>query len=127
MAGSVTSFADSVNFFALAGYHVQSHDLDVFECFFQRKARKRVSEWREVTFMKEWVNPCTYIGYLQALDLPQNLFPFPRTGHMKTSLGPTPFILQNLRQIGNLQQDREGWWTSYLVHCDWWWQDQSEA
>ena len=35
---------------------------------------KRVKEWREVTFMKEWVKPL-YIGYLQALDLPQNLFP----------------------------------------------------
>ena len=28
----------------------------------------------------------------QALELPQNLFPFPRTGHLKISLGPTQFL-----------------------------------
>ena len=60
--------------------------------FFQRKGRKRVKEWREVTFMKEWVKPL-YIGYHQALELPQNLFSFPRTGHLKISLGPTQFLL----------------------------------
>ena len=41
--------------------------------------------------MKEWVKPL-YIGYHQALDLPKNLFPFPRTGHLKISLGPTQFL-----------------------------------
>ena len=56
--------------------------------FFQRKGQKRVKEWREVTFMKEWVK-ALYIGYHQALDLPKNLFLFPRTGHLKISLGPT--------------------------------------
>ena len=59
--------------------------------FFQRKGRKRVKEWREVTFMKEWVK-ALYIGDHQALDLPQNLFPFPRTGHLKISLGPTQLL-----------------------------------
>ena len=59
--------------------------------FFQRKGRKRVKEWREVTFMKEWVK-ALYIGYHQALDLPKKLFPFPRTGHLKISLGPTQFL-----------------------------------
>ena len=52
---------------------------------------KRVKEWREVTFMKEWVK-ALYIGYHQVLDLPKNLFPFPRTGHLKISLGPTQFL-----------------------------------
>ena len=41
--------------------------------------------------MKEWVKPL-YIGYHQALDLPKNLFPFPRMGHLKISLGPTQFL-----------------------------------
>ena len=50
-----------------------------------------MKEWREVTFMKEWVKPL-YIGYHQALELPKNLFPFPRTGHLKISLGPTQFL-----------------------------------
>ena len=59
--------------------------------FFHRKGLKDVKELREVTFMKEWVKPL-YIGYLQALDLPQNLFSFPRTGHLKISLGPTKFL-----------------------------------
>ena len=79
VAGSVTSFASSVNFFALAGYHAQGHDLNVFqkfpeiiftpkEWFISKKGRKRVKEWREVTFMKEWVKPL-YIGYHQALEL----------------------------------------------------------
>ena len=48
-----------------------------------------MKEWREVTFMKEWVKPL-YIGYHQALDLPQNLFPFPRM--VQISLGPTQFL-----------------------------------
>ena len=56
--------------------------------FFQREGRKRVKEWREATFMKKWVKPL-YIGYLQALDLCQNLFPFPRTSHLTISWGPT--------------------------------------
>ena len=59
--------------------------------FFQRKDRKRVEEWREVTFMKEWVKPL-YICYLQALDLPKNIFPCPRTGHLRISLGLTQFL-----------------------------------
>ena len=33
VAGSVTSFAGSVNFFALAGYHDLGHDLSVFQTF----------------------------------------------------------------------------------------------
>ena len=41
--------------------------------------------------LKEWVKPL-YIGYHQALELPKNLFPFPRTGHLKISLGPTQFL-----------------------------------
>ena len=56
-----------------------------------KKGRKRMKEWGEVTFMKEWVK-ALYIGYHQALDLPKNLFPFPRTGHLKSSLGPNQFL-----------------------------------
>ena len=58
--------------------------------FFQERA-KRVKEWREVTFMKEWVK-ALYIGYHQELDLPKNLFPFPRTVQLKISLGPIRFL-----------------------------------
>ena len=98
VAVSVTSFGGNVNFFALAGYHAQEYDLKRFgkflprkSGFFQRKGQKSVKEWREVTFMKEWVKPL-YICYLQALDLPQDLFPFPRTGHLKIFSGPTQFL-----------------------------------
>ena len=41
--------------------------------------------------MKEWVK-ALYIGYHQALDLPKNLFPFPRTVQLKISLGPIRFL-----------------------------------
>ena len=41
--------------------------------------------------MKEWVK-ALYIGYHQELDLPQNLFPFPRTVQLKISLGPIRFL-----------------------------------
>ena len=58
---------------------------------FQGKSRKRVNEWRKVTFMKEWVKPL-YISSLWALDLPQNLFPSPRTGHLKFARGPTQIL-----------------------------------
>ena len=78
VAGNVTSFARNVNFlFSLAGYYAQGQDLNVFQTFpdtiytpkewFLKKGRKRVKEWREVTFMKEWVK-ALYIGYHQALD-----------------------------------------------------------
>ena len=30
-----------------------------------------------------------------ALELPKNLFPFPRTGHLKISFGPTQFYIVN--------------------------------
>ena len=33
VTGRVTSFAGRVNFFALAGYHAQRHDLNVFQTF----------------------------------------------------------------------------------------------
>ena len=49
-----------------------------------------MKEWREVTFMKECLKPL-YIGYLQALDLPQHLDLFPRSSHLKISWGPTKF------------------------------------
>ena len=62
----MVNFAGTAYF--LAGNYAQGHDLNLFqkfpetinnskECFFQRKGRKRVKEWREVTFMKEWVKP----------------------------------------------------------------------
>ena len=41
--------------------------------------------------MKEWVK-ALYIGYHQELDLPKNLFPFPRTVQLKISLGPIRFL-----------------------------------
>ena len=57
-----------------------------------------MKEWREVTFMKEWVK-ALYIGYHQALDLPKNLFLFPRTGHLKISLGPTQFLCSKFHSL----------------------------
>ena len=50
-----------------------------------------MKEWREVTFMKEWVK-ALYIGYHQELDLPKNLFPFLRMVQLKISLGPIQFL-----------------------------------
>ena len=58
---------------------------------FKERAERGLKEWREVTFMKEWVKPL-HIGYHQALELPKNFFPFPRTDHLKISLGPTQFL-----------------------------------
>ena len=37
--------------------------------FFQRKGRKRVKEWREVTFMKEWVKALDDTRILAPADL----------------------------------------------------------
>ena len=103
MVGNVTSFAGNVNFIFLSWISCTGawsknfpeisenhfHPKTVF--FLQRKGRKRVKEWRKVTSMKEWVKPL-YIGYLQALDLPQNLFSVSESGHIKISLGPTQFL-----------------------------------
>ena len=44
--------------------------------------------------MKEWAK-LLYIGYLQALGLPQNLSLFPKTGYFKISLGPTQSLYSN--------------------------------
>ena len=44
-----------------------------------------MKEWREVTFMKEWVKPL-FIGYLQALDLPQNIFSVSENGPFENFL-----------------------------------------
>ena len=41
--------------------------------WFLSKKEPKEGDWREVTFMKEWVKPL-YIGYDQALELPKNLF-----------------------------------------------------
>ena len=76
--------------------YAQGHDLNVFGIFsdtiYTTKACSISKKGpKEVNFMKELVEPL-YISYLQALDLPQNLFPFPRTGHLKISLGPTQFL-----------------------------------
>ena len=57
-----------------------------------------MKEWREVAVMKEWVEPL-YIGYLQALDLPKNLFPFPRAGHLKISGDPTQFLFSKFQGL----------------------------
>ena len=67
-------------FFFLAGYHAQGHNLNVFRTFsdtmypkkigfFQRKGRKRMKEWREVTFMstmatsRRWTYPNTFFRF----------------------------------------------------------------
>ena len=96
VAGSITSFAGSVNIMPRGMIcSVLGNILKPFSFrtsgFFQRKGRKRVKEWCEVTVMKEWVNPL-YICYLQVLDLPQYHVPFPRTGYLKISLGLTQFL-----------------------------------
>ena len=81
-------------FFFLAGYHARGHYLTFSRTFqkqllprrsgfFQRNGLKRAKEWRKVTFMKDWVKSL-YIGYLQALDLPQNIFPL-QTGAFENS------------------------------------------
>ena len=103
--------------------------------FFQRKGRKRVKEGREVTFMKEWVKSL-YIGYLQALDLSQNAFPFLRTGHLKISLGPTQFLYCKFHgrskalfipistmapnsSVGRLTDPRRGGnYILYIIYCE---------
>ena len=97
-----TFFSELKFFFFLPGYMSRGHIMNVFgkimtpgtprkSGLLQREGRNRVKEWREVTFMKEWVK-ALYIGYHQELDLPKNLFPFPRTVQLKISLGPIRFL-----------------------------------
>ena len=54
-----------INFNFRHGAKKSGHTLQIYNY-------KRVKEWREVTFMKEWVKPL-YIGYLQALDLQEQV------------------------------------------------------
>ena len=76
------------------------------EWFLSKKGPKEGERMREVTFMKEffclgafffclgvkeWVKPP--IGYLQALDLPQNLCSVSESGHMKISLSPNSIFI----------------------------------
>ena len=64
-AGNVTSFAENKNFLFLAGNHTQGPDLKGFgkicENIYTLRVisfkEKAAMNWREVTFMKEWVKP----------------------------------------------------------------------
>ena len=64
--------------------------------FFQKRGRKRVKEWREVTFMKEWVKALDDTRILWPADLRQ-LFSFPRYGHLKIFWGPNQISHGNFR------------------------------
>ena len=76
VAGNVTSFAGNVNFLFPSWISCTGglfkKNLNFFESIFTPKewflSKKGPKEWREVTFMKQWVKPL-YMGYLQALDL----------------------------------------------------------
>ena len=55
-------------------------------------AKKGLKEGERVTGGHfRWVKPL-YINCLSALDLPQNPFPFSRTGHLKVAGGPNQII-----------------------------------
>ena len=49
---------------------------------FQERGRKRMKEWGEVTFMKEWVKALDKTRILAPTHL-QNLVSFPRYGRLK--------------------------------------------
>ena len=53
---------------------------------FQERGRKRMKEWGEVTFMKEWVKALDKTRILAPTHL-QNLVSFPRYGCLKKSPG----------------------------------------
>ena len=60
--------------------------------FFQERGRKRVKEWGDVTFMKEWVKALDDTRILAPADL-KNLVSFPRYGHLKIPKGPNQISL----------------------------------
>ena len=81
---SALVFAGTAILFFLHGKIYRGHILNVFQTssdtgntlktpwksgFFQKKGRKRVKEWREVTFMKEWVKALDDTRILAPADL----------------------------------------------------------
>ena len=82
-------------FFFLAVCHTQGHNLNVFghfqtpytpkDWFLSKKGPKEDERVARGHFHE-------YNGYLQALDLPQYLLPFPETGHFKIPWGATQFL-----------------------------------
>ena len=91
-----TFFSELKFFFFLPGYMSRGHIMKVFQKFSETRntpkdwflSKKRPKEDERVArgHFHE------YNGYLQALNLPQYLLPFPETGHFKIPWGATQFL-----------------------------------
>ena len=89
-------------FFFLAGYHPQGHDLKRFGTFcdtiFTLKERflskNGLKEGERVArgHFHERVGKTPVHWLPPGVGITQKPFPFPRTGHLKISLGPTQFL-----------------------------------
>ena len=102
VAGRVTSFAGRVNFFcpswiSCTGAWFEAF-WDILWHYFhpervvslkERAERGWKSGERSLSWKSGW-NPCTF-ATSRRWTYP-NLFPFPRTGHLKISLGPTQLL-----------------------------------
>ena len=64
--------------------------------FFQERGRKRVKEWGDVTFMKEWVKALDKTRILAPADI-KFVVSFPRYGHLKIPKGPNQISLVYFR------------------------------
>ena len=60
--------------------------------FFQERGRKRVKEWGDVTFMKEWVKAMDNTKILAPADL-KNLVSSPRYSYLKIPRSPNQISL----------------------------------
>ena len=63
---------------------------------FQERGRKRMKEWDEVTFMKEWVKALDKTRILAPADI-KFVVSFPRYGHLKIPKGPNQISLVYFR------------------------------
>ena len=64
--------------------------------FFQERGRKRVKEWGDVTFMKEWVKAMDNTKILAPADL-KNLVSSPRYSYLKIPRSPNQISLVYFR------------------------------
>ena len=100
-------FCRNSKFFFLHGKWSRGHILTVLwkivnrgtprkSGFFQERGRKRVKEWGDVTFMKEWVKALDKTRILAPADI-KFVVSFPRYGHLKIPKGPNQISLVYFR------------------------------
>ena len=100
-------------FWDILWHHLHPERLVSFK---ERAERGWKSCARSLSWKSEWNKPL-HISYLQALDLPKYLVPFPRMGHLKISRGPTQIFKRKMKEPTKSTVLRSILPEEYQLHC----------